>query len=254
MSTAGDRIDELDRHFEEALHHVDLGPVKIDGRLVDLAVHQLIYVEGDAADFFFQVEAGCACTFRCDHYGRRGIQAFHLRNDVFGLEAGVRHQWSAEALSPCRLVRCDRRRLVGLMDSEPAAAAGLWTWLLSRQEEASLRLTSLAHADGAVRLMSFLIDLAARCGRDSGIELQMSRDDIADYLGLSSETVSRIFTRLRREGVITVEGRHVAWPGNRPPSETVRGDFELHPDFHSAAVTVRTPRASAANPDRSAAD
>lgn len=109
------------------------------------------------------------------------------------------------------------------MEREPAAAAGLWAWLFSRQEEASFRLACLGHADGAARLMSFLIDLANRSGQVSGVDLHMSRYDIADYLGLSSETVSRIFTRLRRDGVIAVEGRHVTWDGRKASSGTTVG-------------------------------
>ena len=195
-----------------AMPVADLGEVRMEGVEAEFPAHRLVFAEGDPADLFFQVETGCACSFRCDRGGRRSIDAFHLAGDIFGLDGSARRRRSAEALTPCRVVKCERRRLVGLADREPSAAAALMQWLLVEQNEALLRASRLAHAHGPARLLAFLVDLRDRCGRWSSVELEMSRSDIADYLGFSSETVSRLFTKLRSDGVIAIRGRRVTWP------------------------------------------
>ena len=78
-----DVIDRLDRSADQPPAHFAIGEVELSG----LEAHQLIYAEGDSADFLFHVEEGCVCSFRCDPAGQRGIDAFHLPNEIFGLDA-----------------------------------------------------------------------------------------------------------------------------------------------------------------------
>jgi CRP-like cAMP-binding protein len=151
------------------------------------------------------VESGCVCTFSSGAEGQRLVSGFHLSADIFGLECAGVHRSSAEAVSHCHLVQCERKRLGQRLEEDPEFAARAWPFVLAQQDAIARRLLFISHADGVLRLMLFLEDLSERTGQGGHVELPMSRYDIADYLGLSSETVSRIFTKLKRARVIALE-------------------------------------------------
>jgi CRP-like cAMP-binding protein len=133
------------------------------------------------------------------------VSGFYLPSDVFGLEYGGVHGSSADTVSACRLIQCERSQLTQRLNGDPAFAARAWPFLLAQQEAVARRLLLISHADGVGRLLVFLQDLSDRMGQGDRVPLPMSRYDIADYLGLSSETVSRIFTKLKRSGVVALE-------------------------------------------------
>jgi CRP/FNR family nitrogen fixation transcriptional regulator len=106
-------------------------------------------------------------------------------------------------------VRCGRARLQALADEDLRAAEAMWWWLLLSRDRTAERLHFLTRANAIDKVADFLIDIAQRTGSDGRIELPMSRYDIADYLGLSPETVSRAFSALRDKGLIACRGRTV---------------------------------------------
>lgn len=154
-----------------------------------------IYAQGEKARAFYQVEFGAVRVYRLLADGRRQISAFHLAGETFGFEADTAHHFFAEAINSTG-VRVFRLTAGADMSHQllPLALKGL-----TRAQE---HLLVLGRQSAIERVAAFLVDLAERQGGLRQVELSMSRMDIGDYLGLTIETVSRIFTRLKDKGVI----------------------------------------------------
>lgn len=168
-----------------------------------------IYAQCEPADFIYQVVAGVVRTITLRSDGRRTVHGFHLPGEIFGLEREKLHHCSAEAVGASRLMQWPQRRLDALADGNNDAARELWTSLLTSRDRTAERFMYVMHGTAFEKLAYFLIDLAWRMRSDGRMQLPMSRYDIADYLGLSSETVSRTFTAFRARGLISTKGRQV---------------------------------------------
>jgi CRP/FNR family nitrogen fixation transcriptional regulator len=134
--------------------------------------------------------------------GRRQIGAFYLPGDVFGLEAGVDHAFSAEAVvdSVVRVAR--RATIVAHAARDGELAADLWNHTAGGFRLAQEHMLLLGRKNAEERVASFLLDMARRESAIEVVELPMSRQDIADYLGLTIETVSRTLTQLEDKEAI----------------------------------------------------
>lgn len=179
----------------------------LQGSMQSRAPGATIYAQSDPAEFTYQVVSGVVRTITFHRDGRRIIHGFHLPGEIFGLEHERIHHCSAEAVGETKLVQCPVRRLNALADTD--AARELWISLLVSRDRTAERLIYVMHGTAFEKLAYFLIDLAWRTQTGGRIDLAMSRYDIADYLGLSSETVSRAFTALRSRGLISTKGRQV---------------------------------------------
>lgn len=168
-----------------------------------------IYAQSEPAEFIYQVISGVIRTITLHRDGRRIVHGFHLPGEIFGLEREKLHHCSAEAVSVTRLVQCPVTRLNILSDTDKEAAQELWMSLLLSRDRTAERFMYVMHGSAFEKLAYFLIDLAWRTQSNGRIDLPMSRYDIGDYLGLSSETVSRTFTALRSRGLISTKGRQV---------------------------------------------
>ncbi|MBZ9881101.1 helix-turn-helix domain-containing protein [Mesorhizobium sp. CA10] len=154
-----------------------------------------IYAQGEKAGALYQVEFGAVRIYRLLADGRRQISAFHLAGETFGFEADATHHFFAEAISATG-VRVHRTPSGMDMSRQllPLALKGL-----TRAQE---HLLVLGRQNAIERVAAFLIEMSERQGGLRQVELPMSRNDIGDYLGLTIETVSRVFTRLKEKGVI----------------------------------------------------
>ena len=169
-----------------------------------------IYGEGEPAEYVYQVIRGAVRTYKLLNDGRRQIGDFHLAGDLFGLEAGREHMFSAEAIGHCEILVCRRSALFGIAARSAELGQALWAQTALELERAQAHLMLLGRKSACERVATFLAALADRCPGDREIVLHMSRQDIADYLGLTIETVSRTFTQLQSDGVIALNGcRHV---------------------------------------------
>jgi len=168
-----------------------------------------IYAQSDPAEFIYQVISGVVRTVTVHRDGRRIVHGFHLPGEIFGLEREKIHHCSAEAVGDTRLVQYPVSRLNALAERDRDAAGELWSSLLVSRDRTAERFMYIMHGTAFERLAHFLIELAWRTRSGRRVELPMSRYDIADYLGLSSETVSRTFTALRTRGLISTSGRQV---------------------------------------------
>jgi CRP/FNR family nitrogen fixation transcriptional regulator len=136
--------------------------------------------------------------------GRRQIGAFYLPGDIFGLEAEDVHHFSAEAIGDCGILVVKRSALMAEATRDGAMVAQLWTETMMHLQRAQDHMLLLGRKNAQERIAAFLLDMAGRLSQQSTVELPMSRQDIADYLGLTIETVSRTFTQLERDGVISI--------------------------------------------------
>jgi CRP/FNR family transcriptional regulator, nitrogen fixation regulation protein len=156
-----------------------------------------IYGQGEKAGTIYQVEFGAVRIYRLLADGRRQISAFYLSGEVFGLEADANHHFFAEAITGTNLRLFPRSKL-GDISQE------LFSFTLRSLTRAQEHLLVLGRQTAAERVAAFLIDLAERQGGLDQIDMPMSRMDIGDYLGLTIETVSRVFSKLKDKGIIAL--------------------------------------------------
>ena len=176
-------------------------PFGMIGAPMRFARNAEIYGEGEPADYLYQVISGAVRTYRMLDDGRRQISAFYLPGDVFGFEATDVHLSTAEAVNDVQLLVVKRSSVTARAEHERDLASRLW--MLTVRELQRVQRHSLVLIKSAdERVAGFLIEMAGRQPGRSAIELPMSRQDIADYLGLTIETVSRTFTHFAQTGVI----------------------------------------------------
>jgi CRP/FNR family nitrogen fixation transcriptional regulator len=163
-----------------------------------------IFAEDEPAEYLYKVVSGTVRTSKLLSDGRRQIAAFHLPGDVFGLEAGELHHFSAEAIVDSTVLVARRSAVLALAGRDPEVARQLLAVTADSLDRAREHMLLLGRKTAVERLAAFLLDMADR-GRGSGaIELPMTRNDIADYLGLTIETVSRTLTQLQSEAAIAI--------------------------------------------------
>lgn len=163
-----------------------------------------IYAEGDDANCFYKIVSGVVRTCKVLSDGRRQIDAFHVAGDVFGFETGAEHRLSAEAVSDCTLIPYRRRGFEVLAGRDDRVAGQLFSYAMRCLERAQEHSLLLGRRSASQKLATFLLEMVdRRCGNEV-IDLAMTRQDIADYLGLTIETVSRTLSQLERDGVISL--------------------------------------------------
>jgi len=174
-----------------------------------------IYGEGEAADYVYKVVAGAVRTYKVLADGRRQIGSFYLPGDVFGLETGDDHSFSAEAISDAKILVVERKALLALAARDSEVARQLWSMTgqeLRRVQDHVIVFIKTAKE----RVVSFLLEMAQRHPSSNDIVLPMSRQDIADYLGITIETVSRTLTELENSASIKLaSARHIVLRNRR---------------------------------------
>jgi len=164
--------------------------------------------EGDPAEHFFNVTSGTAKLFKLLPDGRRQITGFAGTGHFLGLAVSSSYSFSAEALEPMRICRFSRPKLKVLLDDFPAMEKRLLEVASNELVAAQEQMLLLGRKTARERLASFLVmqsrqGVACQQAR-TRFALPMTRGDIADYLGLTIETVSRTLTKLRTEGFIEI--------------------------------------------------
>jgi len=177
--------------------------IELMGAVVPFARNSEIFGENEPADYLYKLVSGNVRSYKVLVDGRRQIGAFYVPGDIFGLENGDTHTFSAEAITDCKILVIKRSAVMALAARDPDVARQMWTATareLRRVQEHSLLLIKTAQE----RVASFLLEMAERVTADGLVELPMSRQDIADYLGLTIETVSRTLTQLEKTAAIGV--------------------------------------------------
>ncbi|WP_259781428.1 Crp/Fnr family transcriptional regulator [Aestuariispira ectoiniformans] len=173
--------------------------------------------EGESADYLFNVTGGAVKLFKLLADGRRQITGFLFPGDFLGIAMNETYAYSAEAVSPVKLCRFPRAKLENMLDRFPHLEKRLLGMASNELAQAQDQMLLLGRKTAKEKLCSFLVSLARRAerrGDEPGpIYVPMSRADIGDYLGLTTETVSRTFTNLKRDGIIRLrEGGMVEIP------------------------------------------
>jgi CRP/FNR family transcriptional regulator, nitrogen fixation regulation protein len=162
-----------------------------------------IFGENEPADYLYKVVSGSVRTYKILSDGRRQVGGFYLPGDIFGLEFADEHTLSAEAITDAKVLVIKRSALTALARHDASVAQQLFNLTgreLHRVQDRILLLIKSAQE----RVASFLLEMSERASQNNTIELPMSRQDIADYLGLTIETVSRTLSSLETAAAIEV--------------------------------------------------
>jgi CRP/FNR family transcriptional regulator len=184
-----------------------------EGRSIEIVQpKRTLFWEGDPASEVFEVRYG---TLRLCHIlpdGRRAVVGFIFEGDVIGLSFRDKYLFTAEAVTEVGLLRMPRSRLHAMADEMPELRSQVLSKLRDEMCAAQDQLLAVLHRSAEQRVATFLVSIAERTlgaiHKGAQIHLCMSRADIADYLGLTVETVCRVFTKLRTEGVISLTSPH----------------------------------------------
>lgn len=161
-----------------------------------------IFAEGAGADYFYRVTSGVVrtCKFLVD--GRRQIDAFHIPGDVFGLEFAAEYRLSAEAVTDCTVVAFRRSKLETLAAHDRNLSQELLNFAMHSLSRAQEHSMLLGRRSAMEKVAGFLLGWSEKSTDHGMLDLAMTRQDIADYLGLTIETVSRTLSQLERDNVI----------------------------------------------------
>lgn len=196
---------------------------------VRAAKDEEIVAQDDKAEHCYLVVSGCVRTVMLMRDGRRQVGEFLFPGDVFGWDALDKHDFGAEAVTQVTLHRFSRGGLAALADKDCALSRRIRE-LTARQVRAGREhMILLGRMTASERIAKFLLEMARRMKLDgrSHVELPMIRVDIADYLGLTTETVCRQLTRLHRDGTIAINGTKITI-ANRRMLEAVGCEGVMH--------------------------
>jgi CRP/FNR family nitrogen fixation transcriptional regulator len=164
--------------------------------------NEAIFGEGEPADYLYKLESGCVRAYRTLDNDRRQLVAFYLAGDLFGLDARDLHTISTEATTPSK-VRVIKRKALMARGGDVAITKHLLD-LTAAELRRTQNHNLLLRKGAQERVIGFLREMAERGQHQGEFELHMTRRDIADYLGLTIETVSRTLTRLESDAAISL--------------------------------------------------
>ncbi len=162
-----------------------------------------IFGEGENADYAHQIISGVVQTYKILSDGRRQVGGFYLPGDILGVEFRDDHTLSAEAISNTKVIVAKRSMLMALAGRDPIISRELLALSGSELRRVQNRMLLLVKS-AEERVAGFLLEMAERTRGGSVVELPMTRRDIADYLGLTFETVSRALSSLASKAAIEI--------------------------------------------------
>lgn len=162
-----------------------------------------IYAQDEDAEMIYRLVHGAVRTSHLLADGRRQIGDFYYEGDVLGVEIGSTHRFSAEALGDCEVLAIRR---TGSAAYDPGRLERLiWQATAAELGRAQSHMLLLGRTTACEKVARFLLDIADRFRGDL-VALPMSRQDMADYLGLTIETISRMLGRLQTDGLVEFVG------------------------------------------------
>ncbi len=177
---------------------------------VELGPGEPLFDEAEPAKNVFNVTAGAVKVYKLLPDGRRQMTGFLFPGDFLGLANEENYAYSAEAVTFTTLCRFPRKKLEGLLEKYPLMERRLLGMASHELAVAQEQMLLLGRKTAREKVASFLLMLSRRAvqrgQKDNPISVPMSRNDIGDYLGLTTETVSRTFTLLKQAGTITLLG------------------------------------------------
>jgi CRP-like cAMP-binding protein len=213
-----------------------------------LAPRQHVFLQGDDQSHVYIVRAGVVRLYTMLSNGRRQIIGFKSPGEYVALEYGSKHRYSAQAISATELRGVPTSVFYAAAANDPQFLLRLYNVVSASLSDAHDLVVTIAKRDAEESMAGFLLDFDARVsGRAATgdfIALPMLRGDVADYLGLTNETVSRIFTNFKRRGYIEVRGRYGIRLLNR---QALRAISDRKAGDREAPVLARPPLSNPAN-------
>ena len=166
-----------------------------------------IFGEAEPAEFVYQVIEGSVRSYKLLSDGRRQINAFHLAGDIFGLENGETHRFTAEAIVETTVRLARRVSLTHIAETDTMVARDLLNMTATNLQHAENHMLLLGRKTSLERVAAFLLEMDRRLTATGIMALPMCRRDIADYLGLTLETVSRALSILHDKGILGFIGQ-----------------------------------------------
>lgn len=177
-----------------------------DQKVVSLNKNETLFYEGDAAESIYEVLEGVVCNYRLLLDGRRQILGFAFKGDLVGLSRADKHGFGCEALCPTQVHKISKYNLLETVRQRPEMGHKLLEVAMSELSAVQDHFVILGRKSAFEKVASFLTTLARRYANEGANSvtflLPMTRVDIADYLGLTIETVSRNFSKLKIRGAI----------------------------------------------------
>jgi CRP/FNR family nitrogen fixation transcriptional regulator len=178
------------------------------GTRLSFSRNDAVYAEGDSSDCCYKVVSGTVRVCKLLADGRRHIAEFCFSGDCFGIDTSGDRLYSAEAVGNVIVMRFQRKATERLIDESPALARLLRDTMLRDLANAHGRTLRLGRMTAPERVAAFLLEMFERRNRTKALDLPMSRNDIADYLGLTIETVCRTLSAFKRDGAIAIPNPH----------------------------------------------
>jgi len=173
-----------------------------------LGANAVLFWEGDPADSMFEIVSGVLRLYRLLSDGRRAIVGFLYPGEMLGVPCRNGYAYTAEAVTALKVRRLPRSQVLRLIDESTAIRHDLLALAYDEMCAAQDQMLLLGRKTAEERVASFLLQVARRCSADGAIAreltLPMTRLDMADYLGLTIETVSRLMSKLKGDGLIAL--------------------------------------------------
>lgn len=165
-----------------------------------------IFGEGEETEYVYQIISGAVRTYKLLSDGRRQINSFHLSGDMFGLENGASHRFTADAIVETSVCIMRQSSLLDIMAGRMTGTGSLLSLVTRNLEHAETHMLLLGRKTALEKVTAFLLEMDERLTHPEIMILPMSRRDIADYLGVPLETVSRTLSILRDERLLQFDG------------------------------------------------
>lgn len=176
---------------------------------IRVEANHTLFSEGEAADALYNVTSGTVKLYKLLPDGRRQITGFLMTGDFLGLAVNESYAYTAETVTSGSVCKFPRRKIDALMDEFPKMQRRLFSMASNELAAAQDQMLLLGRKTAKEKICSFLLMLSQRAARrghkENPVYVPMSRADIADYLGLTTETVSRTFTQLKTAGAISLQ-------------------------------------------------
>lgn len=191
-----------------ALDNAELRELESLGRHVHFASCDTVFAQEEMTMSFYNLLNGVMRLYKLLPDGRRQIVGFALPGDFLGMATSTRHSFSADAIGSVAVCRFSRTSFARFIEDKPHLLRRINELAVRELSQAQDHMVLLGRRSAKEKVATFLIGwrdrLAQLKGPTKTVPLPMSRQDIADYLGLTIETVSRTFTKLDRDGVIEI--------------------------------------------------
>ena len=191
-----------------ALEFTELEALERISHVTTFAPKAMLFDQGALASNVFNVTDGVVRLYKSLPDGRRQIMGFALPGDFLGLALMDRYGVTAEAITPVRVCRFGRPAFLSYVDDKPHLLRRLHEFAGHELSLAQDQMLLLGRKTAEEKVAAFLINMQSRYSKigptSVTVPLPMSRQDIADYLGLTIETVSRTLTKLAREKTILI--------------------------------------------------